>query len=61
MLGAMAHIALARPATRPTTTFFPLAVPDQAQLFQRGGLADTITQAVSQKHDIFLRRISNFF
>jgi hypothetical protein len=35
MLGAMARIAPAWPATRITSLFFLIAVPDQAQLFQR--------------------------
>jgi hypothetical protein len=38
MLEAMARIAPARPATRPATTFILVDFPDQAQLFQRGGL-----------------------
>jgi hypothetical protein len=37
MHGAITRIAPARPATRPTSKLFPMAVPDQAQLFQRGG------------------------
>jgi hypothetical protein len=50
MLGAtMARIAPARPATRPATTLFPMAVPDQAQLFQRG---EAGTQEVTKTLEI---------
>jgi hypothetical protein len=48
MLGAMARIAPARPATRPTTAFFPrfLFSPCSHQKFEKrtgGGLAVTTT------------------